>query len=221
MTTKQFCFCASHCASYTDPDAYASDLALSDIWGDALDADIPADRLAALRGIYAAVNRPVREIVAATGLSQAAFAERLCIPLRTVEDWCRGLRDCPVYVRLLIQQALGQYTLAWHEGPFCQDINYLLQYWAMPEQQQALIAFTDNTAEETVLPTLSVPGELTDEYSAIFSEVNTYVREQTVAFISGERSLDEFDAYLQTLKDLKVERMIEIYQLALDEFNVR
>ena len=120
-----------------------------------------------------------------------------------------------------MQQALGQYTLAWHEGPFCQDINYLLQYWAMPEQQQALIAFTDNTAEETVLPTLSVPGELTDEYSAIFSEVNTYVREQTVAFISGERSLDEFDAYLQTLKALKVERMVEIYQLALDEFNAR
>lgn len=110
MTTKQFCFCASHCASYTDPDAYASDLALSDIWGDAPDADIPAARLAALRGIYAAVSRPVREIVSTTGLSQAAFAERLCIPLRTVEDWCRGLRDCPVYVRLLIQQALGQYT---------------------------------------------------------------------------------------------------------------
>lgn len=120
-----------------------------------------------------------------------------------------------------MQQALGQYTLAWSDGPFCQDINYLLQYWAMPQQQQALIAFTDNKAEETVLPTLSVPSELVDEYSAIFSEVNTYVREQTVAFISGERSLDEFDAYLQTLKDLKVERMIEIYQLALDEFNAR
>ena len=110
MTTKQFYFCASHCADYTDPDAYASDLALSDIWGDAPDADIPADRLDALRGIYAAATRPVREIVTATGQSQAAFAERLCIPLRTVEDWCRSLRECPVYVRLLIQQALGQYT---------------------------------------------------------------------------------------------------------------
>lgn len=110
MTNKQYYYCASHCAEYTDPDAYVSDLALSSIWGDAPDADIPADRLETLRGIYAAVNRTVRQIVAASGLTQAAFAERLCIPLRTVEDWCRGLRECPAYVRLLVQESLDLYT---------------------------------------------------------------------------------------------------------------
>ena len=110
MTSKQFSACVAACPDYTDADAYASDLALSSIWGDAPDAGIPADRLEALRGIYAAANRPVRQIVAATGLSQAAFAERLCIPLRTVEAWCRGIRESPVYVRLLIQQALGLYA---------------------------------------------------------------------------------------------------------------
>ncbi len=110
MTNKQFSACVSACANYSDPGAYISDMALSSIWGDAPDADIPADRLDALRGIYAAATRPVRQIVAATGLSQASFAERLCIPLRTVEAWCRGIRESPVYVRLLIQQALGLYA---------------------------------------------------------------------------------------------------------------
>lgn len=110
MTNKQFSACVSACANYSDPGAYISDMALSSIWGDAPDADIPADRIDALRGIYTAATRPVRQIVADTGLSQAAFAQRLCIPLRTVEDWCRSLRDCPVYVRLLIQESLGLYT---------------------------------------------------------------------------------------------------------------
>lgn len=110
MTNKQYYYCASHCADYTDPTAYISDLALSDVWGDAPDADIPADRLDTLRDIYAAVTRPIRQIVATTGLSQAAFAESLCIPLRTVQDWCCGLREPPVYVRLLIQESLGLYT---------------------------------------------------------------------------------------------------------------
>lgn len=110
MTSKQFSACVAACPHYTDPNAYVYDVAASDIWGDTPDADIPADRLDALRGIYAAATRPVREIVAATGLSQMAFGERLCIPRRTVQDWCRGLRECPVYVRLLIQQALGLYT---------------------------------------------------------------------------------------------------------------
>ena len=48
------------------------------------------------------------------------------------------------------------------------------------------------------------------------------MQEQTVAFITGERSLDEFDSYLDTLKQLaNIDRMIEIYQIALDEFNAR
>lgn len=110
MTNSQYAACVAASANYTDPDAYVSDLALSSIWDDAEDADIPADRLEALRGIYTAVTRPMRQIVAATGLSQAAFAQRLCIPLRTVENWCGGLRECPVYVRLLIQESLGLYT---------------------------------------------------------------------------------------------------------------
>lgn len=110
MTNKQFSACVAACPHYTDPNTYVYDVAASDIWGDAPDADTPADRIDALRGIYAAATRPVRQIVADTGLSQAAFAERLCIPLRTVEAWCRGIRESPVYVRLLIQQALGLYA---------------------------------------------------------------------------------------------------------------
>lgn len=107
MTDIQLPACVRACESYADADAYASDMALSSIWGDAEETDIPAERLDLLRTIYAAVNRPVREIVAVSGLSQAAFAERYCIPRRTVEDWCRGVRECPLYTRLLLQRAEG------------------------------------------------------------------------------------------------------------------
>lgn len=110
MTAKQYYFCVSAVANYSDPDAYVSDLALSTIWDDTPDAPIPPERLEQLRSIYAAASRTVREIVAAVGMSQAAFAERWCIPRRTVEDWCRGVRGCPLYTRLLIQQCIGLFT---------------------------------------------------------------------------------------------------------------
>lgn len=122
---------------------------------------------------------------------------------------------------LTMQQALSQYALSWDGGPFVQSPKYIEQYWGRPQQQQALKAWTDNDAEYYAMPRISVPSELSDEYSAIFSEVNTFVQEQTVAFITGERSLDEFDSYLDTLKQLNIGRMIEIYQIALDEFNAR
>ena len=105
MTDSQFSVCVRECAAYADIDAYVSDLSLSTIWSDT-DSRDETIRFA-LRSIYTAVNRTVREIVAASGLSQAAFAERYCIPKRTVENWCSGSRECPLYTRLLLQRAEG------------------------------------------------------------------------------------------------------------------
>ena len=86
MTQNQFNFCVQNAMDFTDPGAYVSELALSDIWGDAPDAPIPQDRLNDLRQIYDAVTRSVRDIVDAAGLGQAAFARKHCIPVRTVNN---------------------------------------------------------------------------------------------------------------------------------------
>jgi len=107
MTDTQFTFCARECAAYTDPDAYVSDLSLSDIWGDSPDAEVPASRVADLRGVWDAVHRPVRDIASSAGLSQRKLAERFLIPYRTMENWCVGIRECPLYTRLMMQRILG------------------------------------------------------------------------------------------------------------------
>jgi DNA-binding transcriptional regulator YiaG len=44
----------------------------------------------------------IRDIVRESRMTQRNFAAYLNIPLRTVEDWCRGIRKCPEYVRDLI-----------------------------------------------------------------------------------------------------------------------
>ena len=107
MTDIQFIKCARECAAYTDPDAYVSDLSLSDIWGDSPDAEVPASRVADLRAIWDAVHRPVRDIASSAGLSQRKLAERFLIPYRTMENWCVGIRECPLYTRLMMQRILG------------------------------------------------------------------------------------------------------------------
>lgn len=107
MTDKQFNICASEAAEYASRDAYISDLALSSIWEDNESSEIPPERIAALGSIWDACNRSVRDIVAAAGMTQRAFAERFCIPLRTVEDWCEGKKKCAVYLRLMMQECLG------------------------------------------------------------------------------------------------------------------
>ena len=93
-----------------DRDAFVSDWSLSSVWGDAPGADIPADRTDQLARLWDAAHLTIRDIRQHTGLSQAAFSTRYCIPTRTLEDWERGARSCPDYLRLLLAQASGLYT---------------------------------------------------------------------------------------------------------------
>ena len=107
MTNSQYRACIAEVANYTDPDAYVSDLALSEIWADAEDAPIPDERVEALRKLWDAYHRTVGQIAAAAGLSSRKLAERFCIPYRTMEDWTAGRREPPLHVRLMMQEILG------------------------------------------------------------------------------------------------------------------
>lgn len=66
-----------------------------------IDLDAEKERLSR---IWELAHLSMREMVACTGLSQTAFAKRAGIPLRTVQNWCAGSRDCPAYVRFLLAE---------------------------------------------------------------------------------------------------------------------
>ena len=113
MTSKQYAVCVTEAQEYTGRDAYISDLALSSMWGDLPEDDIPQARLAQLGRIYDAVHRSVKDIAAEAGISARKMAIRFCIPQRTVENWCcsgESARQCPLYTRLMMQECLGIYA---------------------------------------------------------------------------------------------------------------
>ena len=107
MTINQYRACIAEVFAYAERDFFVSDLALSEIWGDAPEDPIPDPRLAALGLIWDAAHRTVPEIAKAAGLSNRKLAARFGIPYRTVEDWAAERREPPFYVRLLLQQCLG------------------------------------------------------------------------------------------------------------------
>ena len=106
MTDKQFYHAFREAFAYSDPDAFASDVALSSIFPTVEDDDLPA--LADdLRHIWRYAHITVREIVQNTGLSQTDFAARFAVPLRTLQRWIAGDRDCPPYTRLMLAKLCG------------------------------------------------------------------------------------------------------------------
>ena len=66
-----------------------------------VDLDAEKERLS---GIWDLAHLSMRELISRTGMSQTSFAKGAGIPLRTVQNWCAGSRDCPVYVRFLLAE---------------------------------------------------------------------------------------------------------------------
>lgn len=56
--------------------------------------------------IHDVVHKSFKNIIGDSEMTQAEFAKEFFIPKRTVESWCMGDRECPVYVRLLIMTVL-------------------------------------------------------------------------------------------------------------------
>lgn len=121
MTDKQFYSIFSDALSNkgASREAFVSDWALSSIWDDD-GQDIPEDRIAEIGDIWDVAHLTICDIRQHTGLSQAKFATRFCIPRRSIEDWESGARKCPDYLRLLLAQAVGLYN----DRRFCGSINY-------------------------------------------------------------------------------------------------
>lgn len=107
ITIEQRRACVSESMTYTDRDAYISDMAMSSVWEDAEGAEIPADRIEELGRIWDRTHRDFRDVVTASGLSCRKVAERFSVPYRTAEDWHGGKSTPPVYVLLMIQEILG------------------------------------------------------------------------------------------------------------------
>ena len=69
--------------------------------------DIDANELVdSLGNIWDVAHLTTRDIRQHLGLTQAAFAERFCVPRRTVEGW-EARRTTPPYVVLLLAESAG------------------------------------------------------------------------------------------------------------------
>lgn len=110
MDDKQFHILFVDASRDDNRDTFVSDYALSTLWGDELgdtvSDEVFAERIELCGRVWDLAHMSVKDIRQATGLSQARFAERFCIPRRTVEDW-EAKGSAPGYVRLMLAELCG------------------------------------------------------------------------------------------------------------------
>lgn len=80
-------------------------------------------------------------------------------------------------------------------------------------------ATTENAMADPTAYGMTV--EENTEYAKIMADINTIVEERTNQFITGAVSLDEYDAFVDSLHQMNIDRAIEIVQTVYDRFEAR
>ena len=76
-------------------------------------------------------------------------------------------------------------------------------------------------------PSYQLPANLTltsdegERVASIMSDIDTYVTENQAKYIVGDQSMDSFDSFLETVKSMGIDEVIDIYTDALSRYNER
>lgn len=131
----------------------------------------------------------------------------------------------PVYTDLILNnsdgltasQALALYTQT-YSGPFIQEKRYADMYYSYPQQREAVETWARSDVDQYQLPMISIGEEEYEEYSRIYTAVTEYRDKALVEFVMGVRPIEEFDQYVSEMRDLGLERMLEIQQAAYERY---
>lgn len=68
-------------------------------------------------------------------------------------------------------------------------------------------------------PFIYATEDESDEIQMYLTDIETYVKEMHIKYITGSESLDTFDSYLSTLKSMGIEDLLEIKQAQYDRYS--
>ncbi|MFD0716046.1 extracellular solute-binding protein [Paenibacillus sp. GCM10027626] len=125
---------------------------------------------------------------------------------------------------LSVSDAMNKYLrVATPSVGFVGDDRYSEQYYVYEQQKSASVTFSkyQQNAYQTRLPLISHTPEEANELATIMAEVNTYREEMFLKFVMGAEPIEKFDAYVEQLKKMKIDRVIEMKQAAVERYAKR
>jgi len=122
---------------------------------------------------------------------------------------------------LSMSNVMVKYMRASMSGPFVQDKRYIEQYYTFEQQKDALKLWSETDTLKYNIPMVSFDEEQSQQLSSIMNNVKTYVDETVFKFIMGIEPIENYDKFVNQLKALGIEKAIEIYQKAVENYQNR
>ena len=87
-------------------------------------------------------------------------------------------------------------------------------------QKQAVEAWNENNDGLYNMPRngMNMTDDENEEMTNLMSDIQTFYEENVAKFVTGDRSLDEFDDFVAQMKEMGVDRIVELTQVAYDRY---
>ncbi|GGE01953.1 extracellular solute-binding protein [Paenibacillus nasutitermitis] len=72
---------------------------------------------------------------------------------------------------------------------------------------------------EPVFPEIYLLPEERQQIQGIETDLNTYMESMEAKLVTGEAPLEKWDAFLKTIEDMRVDKLLEVYQAAYDRWS--
>ena len=105
--------------------------------------------------------------------------------------------------------------------PFVVTREGMMAGYTTDVQQKSLEVWMDEENTIREITTLTFTADESDELAGIMTDITTYVSENRINFIYGNRSLDEYETFRSDIKAMGIDRALEIYQAAYDRYLAR
>jgi putative aldouronate transport system substrate-binding protein len=119
------------------------------------------------------------------------------------------------------EEAIARYNLGPINFPYARHIEFYRQVNLVTEQQQRIQTNWKTGTRDIILPPITLSPDEVTRYSNIMSDIRTYVDEMTVRLIVGQAPLARYDEFVQNIRNMNIDRAVEIYQTAVDRYNAR
>lgn len=105
------------------------------------------------------------------------------------------------------------------------SLNYSLTKDAQEVSPPEQISLTENLIEnqlpygKPIYPDVVMTKEEQDRVATLAADLDAYVTQMEARFIVGDTPFDQYDTYLDTLRNIGVDTFVEVYQAAFDRWN--
>lgn len=101
-------------------------------------------------------------------------------------------------------------------------INTAISTYTEAQRDAFAVINSGNSDSEYVYPSGATMMIGEDErFRALFGDIGTYIQENVIKFVKGDRPLSEYDDFKAQLKDIGIDECISLYQAAYDRYLLR